>query len=141
MCIFAQQLITSIVGSAQHALHLSIHLAVEQREHHIHQKLVERLLFLLCHPLLAGYYVVGQGSYVGTEFGKCRRQLSTLYARTIILSCLLWKFLTFPIQVEHNASLFQYVLQRWHVATMLCKGTQKKLQLSQLLMLYRCVFR
>ena len=30
--IFALQLITSIVGSAQHALHLSIHLAVEERD-------------------------------------------------------------------------------------------------------------
>lgn len=34
---------------------------------------------------------------------------STLYARTITLSCLLGKFLTFPSQVEHNAS---YVINR-----------------------------
>ena len=31
-------------------------------------------------------------------------------------------FSRFRLQEKHNASLFQYVLQRWHVAIMRCKG-------------------
>ncbi len=31
-------------------------------------------------------------------------------------------FSRFYSQVEYNASLFQFVLQRWHVATMCFKG-------------------
>ena len=34
-------------------------------------------------------------------------------------------FSRFRLQEKHNASYYQYVLQRWHGATMRCKGTQK----------------
>ena len=34
-------------------------------------------------------------------------------------------FSRFRLQEKHNASLFQYVVQRWHIAIMRCKGTQK----------------
>ena len=34
-------------------------------------------------------------------------------------------FSRFRLQEKHNASYYQYVVQRWHIATMRCKDTQK----------------
>ena len=64
------------IGTSLYALHLGIHLAVKQREYHIHQELIEILASLLRHPFLAGDDIVGNTGDIGTEFGEGCRQVA-----------------------------------------------------------------